>query len=108
METFLQQHDFPSHLVELLKLMGVCSIRDLLEVDPDFIADIEVQVRAGNFDSQVDFKTPGKQSLENRLKYFGINLICTETFQLRVLDRKKLLGVSKLAQEEIDKAKNAV
>lgn len=39
----------------LLKLAGVVSITDLVEVDEDFIDEVEKQVRQGDFSNQADF-----------------------------------------------------
>lgn len=64
MEKFYEENNIPSYLGELLRLMGVVSLADLLEIDGDFIDDIEKQVRDGNFNSQVDF-----ESTQNKLKY---------------------------------------
>lgn len=98
MDTFYKDHNIPAYLCELLSLMGVVSLRDLLEIDEDFVDDIETQVRAGNFASQVDFS-----SRQNRMKYFGIDLPSTDTFRLRPLDRKKLLNMSELARSALNR-----
>lgn len=46
MDVFLRRHNFPEHLIELLKLMGILSIQDLLDVDVGFVDEIDTQVRA--------------------------------------------------------------
>lgn len=55
MEKFLDSQRIPRHLQELLKLVGVVSLTDLQEINEEFVATIERQVRQGGFNSEVDF-----------------------------------------------------
>lgn len=68
MEKFLEAHNIPEHLKNLLELCGVCSIADLVDLTEDDLADFEKTIREGGFKDQIDM-----ESRKVRMKYFGID-----------------------------------
>lgn len=98
MEDFLTSINIPKYMQNLLKLAGVISISDLVEVDESFINEIEKQVRDGEFSNQADFSLR-----QNQLKYFGGEYTNTEHYKFRLMDRKKLLTVSESAKQKISR-----
>lgn len=96
MEDFLTSVNIPKYMQCLLKLAGVNSIADLVEVDEDFVKEIEKQVREGGFSSQADFS-----SRPDQLKYLGGEYKNTESYTFRLMDRKKLLAVSESAKQKL-------
>lgn len=89
MEKFLNDQNSPRYNQLLLGLAGVKCLADLEEIDDAFLDDVQNQVRVDGFRSEVDFSLPG--SRQNRLNYFGVDLINREQFSFRLLERKKLL-----------------
>lgn len=100
MEKFLESQNIPEHNRKLLKLAGVCSMADLVDLTEKDLVDIEQMVRKGGFKDQVNFK-----SSRMRVQYFGANLISTKDFSFRLFERKKLLKLPAAARLKVETRK---
>lgn len=97
MEAFLNSMNIPKHIQRLLELAGVTCVADIVDINEEFLREVEQQVRTGSFQFQVDLT-----SKENRLKYFGVDYSQLDQFSFRLMERTKLLKLSEAARKKLD------
>lgn len=93
---FLTENFIPPHVQCLLELVGVNFLVDVVEVNEPFINNVEKQIKDGKLQNLVDFS-----SKANRMKYFGLDVPDVKSFEIRMLDRMKLLKISEAAKEKL-------
>lgn len=98
MEDFLSSKNIPKYVQCLLKLSGVNSIADLVDIDAEFVDEIEKTVRDGGFSNQIDFTLRPAQ-----LKYLGGEYANIQEYKFRLMDRKKLLTISESAKNKLSR-----
>lgn len=97
----LTQQNIPVHVQNLLELVGVCCLSDLLEINEDFIKNVEDQIKGGKVINLIDLSLKS-----NRMKYFGLDLYDVKSFEFRILDKMKLLKISAAAEVKLNQKKS--
>lgn len=94
----LDSADLPGHVISLLHLYGIASIKDLVDFGETEIQEIQALIRGGTFGGQTDFTQKS-----NRKKFLDGELCDYSSFSFRPVDRKKLLKLAEIAKPAVDR-----
>lgn len=97
-KSILTQAGLTDNIAMLLELYGIRTLNDLTTLDYTIIEDVENSVKNGTFEAIVDL-----EDKNTRLKFLGYDYKSLNLFKFQPMDTRKLLKVSALAQEALNK-----